>query len=74
MSNIVISPCTGYTKKGTRCRRKTQKGTLCFQHLKSVKHLKITKSGIKDAKLGLFATDKFKKGQQIDQYKGNMIN
>jgi len=67
----------------TRCKRRVCIGLdLCFQHLETVKHLKIKKSTIRNAGKGLFAYVKnqnnhyivFREGDVICNYKGDVIN
>jgi SET domain-containing protein len=74
--------CVGHNKNGNRCKRKVTIGTpYCFQHLLSIKHLKIQKSKIPNAGNGLFALDKskpdnaiiFKKGDKIIDYVGEIV-
>jgi len=74
--------CVGRNKNGSECKRKVTIGTpYCFQHLTSVKHLKIKKSNIPKAGDGLFALDKnkpdnaiiFKKGDKIIEYMGEKV-
>jgi len=80
---LLCEQCVGTVKNGNRCKRKVAIGLdLCFNHLESVKHLKIKKSTIPNAGKGLFAVDKsaepnaiiFKKDQLIADYSGETIN
>lgn len=75
--------CHGKTKKGTRCGRKCVIGfELCYQHLRSDKHLRILPSTIPNAGKGLFAMDTtkndnaiiFRAGDKICDYSGQLIN
>jgi hypothetical protein len=75
--------CTGTKKDGTQCTRHTVIGQdICWQHLLSMKHLRIKKSLIHNAGKGLFAVDKtkgdneiiFRKGDKILEYKGDIID
>lgn len=81
--------CMCYTKSNQRCSRKTEY-TLgyCWQHLKSVAHLRIRRTNLKDRTgkkfnfLGLFACDEnkpkgaivFKKHDLIVSYFGEVIS
>ena len=67
----VTGQCTGINKRnGIRCKRKTQRGPLCYAHLAINKGLKIKKSKIPKAGLGIFAVKPFKKNDIIAKYGG----
>lgn len=75
--------CVGHNKNGSRCKRKVTIGTpYCYQHLLNEKHLKIKKSNIPNAGMGLFALDKskpedaiiFRKGDKIIDYVGEIVD
>jgi hypothetical protein len=74
--------CAGLNKNGVQCGRNVIIGLpLCFQHTASVYHLKIKKSTIPNAGMGLFAFDKtkepndivFKANQKICPYFGEVV-
>lgn len=75
--------CIATTKNNhTQCKHKCVIGEdLCYVHLLYTKHLRIKKSTIPAAELGLFAMDKskddneiiFKKGQTLCQYLGEVV-
>ena len=65
--------CTGTTKSGARCRKRTCRGTLCWQHLKKQEGLRVKKSTIPGAGLGLFAAKPFAKGKQVAPYVGEKM-
>jgi len=75
--------CVGINRNGQQCRRQVCLGTnWCYQHLLSVRHLKIATSTIPNAGKGLFAENKtapanailFRKGQTIIDYRGETID
>ena len=78
--------CIGHLQNNPvlrRCKRKSVIGTpLCFQHLESLKHLKIKPSLIPHGGKGLFAFNKsvlgnaiiFKKGENIIEYQGEILS
>ncbi len=58
--------CGGTTKQGRRCKRKVVSSLpLCWNHLESMKNLKIKDSTIPNAGKGLFAFDRKKKANDI---------
>jgi len=76
--------CLDHTKKGVRCKRRCVIGSpWCSTHLAFNHHLRIKKSNIPNAGLGLFAIDPlnsdsneilFTPGENIVQYQGELIN
>jgi len=59
---------------GNQCRRKTKKQLpYCFAHARSLLHVDIRPSTIRDAGLGLFALKEFKSGDLIVPYKGEIL-
>jgi hypothetical protein len=75
--------CTGTNKNGSRCKRKCiVPYEYCYQHLASIKKLRVKKSTIANAGLGLFALDKqagpdsivFRKDDIISDYNGRILN
>jgi hypothetical protein len=62
------------TKKGgVRCKRKTNKTSYCYQHLKLLKHVEIKKSNIKNGGLGLCSLKDVPRGQKIAPYGGVLL-
>lgn len=61
--------CIGHTAKGTRCKRKTARGDVCFMHLRGL-GLQIKKSTIPDSGLGVYSTRARKKNDYLTNYKG----
>ena len=81
--NLVSSQCTAHSKAGSRCKRRCVIGIpFCYTHLLYNNHLRIKKSTIPEAGLGLFAMDPldssnhviFKAGETITKYYGETIN
>ena len=66
--------CTANTKRGTRCKNRTCRDDLCWQHLKKEKNLRIKKSQIPGAGLGLWTTRKFKPSERIGKYVGEKMS
>lgn len=64
--------CLGHTKDGSRCKLKTRADDLCWMHQEKIKGLRVKNSPI--AGLGLFAVKEFKKGEQVTEYKGEILN
>jgi hypothetical protein len=63
--------CSGHTKTGARCKRRTAKSPLCYYHLEKEDHVKIKKSTIPGAGLGLFTTIARRPNQRITLYGKN---
>lgn len=63
------SQCTSQTVAGKRCKRRSARGDVCFMHLRQ-QGLKIKKSTIKDAGLGLFTIPSRRKNDYLTNYKG----
>lgn len=68
-----VVQCSGHTKAGRRCARRTSKTNLCYQHLNSELHLKIKPSHIKAAGLGLYTTIPRKKDANVAKYSGEKV-
>ena len=63
--------CTGINKRnGLQCKRRTARGPLCYAHLEALKGLKIKKSKIPRAGLGLFTVKARKKNDFLTSYGG----
>lgn len=80
---LIVARCTMNTADGIRCKKKCQIGvSVCWMHLLSYKKLRIQKSEIRNAGLGLFALRKkntstlpvFKRGDLITAYDGDVID
>lgn len=70
MSIRTCQRCTALTKAGTRCKRQTCRTDLCWTHLNTIHGLKIAKSHIQAAGLGLYATKTFPNNANINPYTG----
>ena len=55
------SQCTATTAAGTRCRKRTCRGPVCWQHAQSQHGLRVKPSQIQNAGFGLFATKRMAK-------------
>ena len=64
--------CTGQTVKGTHCRQRTTKGQYCWNHLRSIEGLRLKRSAIAGAGMGLHAARELPKGTRI-LYVGDQI-
>ena len=57
-ADILCNQCQGNSKNGNQCKRRVCIATpYCFQHLASIKKLKVKKSNIENSGKGLFAWD-----------------
>ena len=68
--------CQAITKRrglNRQCKHTTSKGTLCWQHLKAQKGLRIKESKIPSAGLGLFTTKFIPVGAIICKYTGDLV-
>ena len=77
MSSRIIEsiPCQAKTKAGKPCMNKTKKGNKCYIHLLHQDNLRIKKSNIPQANLGLFSgKNKIPKGRFIVDYNGYKEN
>ena len=54
MSEKTCDRCTADTLRGTRCRNRSCRGTLCWQHLKKEHGMRVKPSGVAGAGLGLW--------------------
>ena len=64
--------CTADTKRGEHCRQRTAKGQYCWNHLRSIRGLRIKKSPIAGAGLGLFADRDLPADYRVD-YTGDRV-
>ena len=64
--------CTATTKTGAHCRQRTARGQFCWNHLASIRGLRIKKSAVPGAGLGLFAARPLPKDYTVD-YTGDRI-
>ena len=73
--NIVMPTqrCTATTKRGTHCSSVTAKGQFCWNHLRSEASLRIRRSNIRGAGLGLFTTRAFARGDRLAAYTGDLL-
>ena len=62
--------CKDTTLRHTRCKKRTQRTKQCWIHLLKNRNLRIKKSTIPNAGLGLFAGKKTKKGTSLGFYTG----
>ena len=65
--------CTATAKSGNRCRNRTCRGKLCWQHLKRDSGLRVKPSQIAAAGMGLWTTRRFKPNEKIGNYTGERI-
>ena len=65
--------CTANNKKGTQCGSRTSKGQYCWTHLRAISHLRIKKSSVPAAGMGLFATRDFATGEHLADYTGDYL-
>ena len=65
--------CTATSKSGNRCRNRTCRGKLCWQHLKRDSGLRVKSSQIAAAGMGLWTTRRFKPNEKIGNYTGERI-
>ena len=66
--------CTGKTKAGERCRNRTCRGKKCWQHAIKEDGLRVKKSEIPGAGMGLFTAKRFKAGEKIGNYTGEKLS
>src|SRR5438270_865806 len=55
------------------CRQRTAKGQYCWNHLRQAEGLRVKKSGVPEAGMGLFAERGFREGEVIAQYSGDRV-
>lgn len=73
-SETVRARCNSKTKTGAQCKKYTLKGPKCWLHAVRELNLRVKKSGIPNAGMGLFAGPKpFQKNQKIDRYVGKHL-
>ena len=65
--------CTATAQSGNRCRNRTCRGTLCWQHLKRDSGLRIMRSQVAAAGMGLWTTRRFKPNEKIGKYTGERL-
>jgi hypothetical protein len=76
MAEVMRERCHAITTRrglNRRCKHTTLRGIYCWQHLKAIEHLRIKKSTLLDAGLGLFTTVPIKKDVKITPYTGPKI-
>ena len=64
------SQCTATTSAGTRCRKRTCRGPVCWQHAQTQHGLRVKPSQIQNAGFGLYATKRLAKNARIAPYTG----
>ena len=65
--------CSANKSDGARCTRRTcEYPEMCWQHFQKEHHLKIAKSGIRDADKGLFTMQNIKPNTRIVEYTGEI--
>jgi hypothetical protein len=72
MSVRQSSRCEAITAAGTQCKNRTAHSELCWIHLKSKYKLRIKKSKIPAAGLGLYTTAPLRSGTRLP-YKGRIV-
>jgi hypothetical protein len=65
--------CAAENKAGGQCNCRTAKGRHCATHMRSLDGLRVTKSSIIGAGMGLFATRDITRGEHIADYTGDEI-
>ena len=65
--------CVADTNSGCWCRLRTKHGCFCWVHRAARDGTQIKKSTIDGAELGLFARRRFKKGEIVARYTGDLI-
>jgi hypothetical protein len=66
--------CTATTRAGNHCKQVTAKGQFCYNHMRTEAGLRVTKSTIAGAGMGLFAARPFAKGGKVAEYTGDTID
>lgn len=67
-----VVQCSGTSKTGTRCKRRTARTPLCYQHLEKEQHLRVKKSQIPGAGLGLYTTVRRPAHRMVAPYSGTL--
>jgi hypothetical protein len=65
--------CVADNAQGNQCGAKTAKGRYCHNHMRTQEGLRVTKSTVAKAGLGLFAAKDFSKGQHVADYTGDQL-
>jgi len=65
--------CTANNNRGEQCGAKTAKGQYCHNHMRIHEGVRVTKSTIPIAQLGLFAAKDFKTGEHVADYTGDQL-
>lgn len=68
-----VVQCHGHTNAGHRCKRRTARTSYCYAHLDKELHLKVKKSNIPGAGMGLFTTVKRRKYEKLAPYDGERV-
>ena len=68
-----VVQCIAHTRTGARCKRRTRRTNLCYAHLEKEQHLKIKKSTIPGAGMGLFTTVQRRAHRMVAPYTGEYV-
>ena len=67
--------CSGISRNGQQCKRRTRRSEYCYFHLEQIEHVKIKKSGIPHSGMGLYTTIPVRAGKKIAFYgKNEFVN
>ena len=72
----IVTPsqrCTATTHAGKHCKQRTAKGEYCWNHLRALDGLRVKKSGVPRAGMGLWAEKDFRAGDKVAAYTGDRI-
>jgi hypothetical protein len=64
--------CTATTRRGAHCQQRTAKGQYCWNHLRVIAGLRIKRSNVPGAGMGLFAARDLPAGYDVD-YTGDRV-
>ena len=67
-----VVQCCGRNKSGNRCKRRTARTPLCYQHLEKEQHLRVKKSQIAGAGMGLYTTVRRPPHRMVAPYTGSL--
>lgn len=68
-----VVQCIAHTRTGARCKRRTRRTNLCYAHLEKEQHLRIKKSSIPGAGMGLYTTIPRRKNRMVAPYTGEYV-
>jgi hypothetical protein len=75
-AGAVVMPsqrCTANASTGAHCKARTAKGQYCWNHLRTHEQLRIKRSSVPRAGMGLFAERNFKPNEVVAQYTGDRV-